>query len=252
MGQVKTVVYCFDPLWPRWKVQLFILLTIPRPSKTKTKTWAPDGSMEWWWFLTFYDEGMSGRGREQEEQVKRRREEKEEKPHSFASIALLLSEMDFLVNLFGFLSEMLSQALLRKHCIAPLWNWGQNMSWNEKYPPTFTSCSCKGTTIKFTRDIYSRELFVKLNSVTVPRHAKWKTSKRRKRRKVQLHPAPRGLLWRIVDLLLRSMTALCLRRPRLPWAYPCALIWRVGKISKNDRPRHVLMCVKEHCNSCCL
>ena len=63
---------------------------------------------------------MSGRGREQEEQVKRRREEKEEKPHSFASIALLLSEMDFLVNLFGFLSEMLSQALLRKHYIAPL------------------------------------------------------------------------------------------------------------------------------------
>ena len=141
---------------------------------------------------------------------------------------------------------------LRKHCIAPLWNWGQNMSWNEKYPPTFTSCSCKGTTIKFTRDIHSRELFVKLNSVTVPRHAKWKTSKRRKRRKVQLHPAPRGLLWRIVDLLLRSMTALCLRRPRLPWAYPCALIWRVGKISKNDRPRHVLMCVKEHCNACSL
>ena len=142
-----------------------------------------------------------------------------------------------------------------RHCfasIAPLWNWGQNMSWNEKYPPTFTSCSCKGTTIKFTREIHSRELFVKLNSVTVPRHAKWKTSKRRKRRKVQLHPAPRGLLWRIVDLLLRSMTALCLRRPRLPWAYPCALIWRVGKISKNDRPRHVLMCVKEHCNSCCL
>ena len=226
MGQVKTVVYCFDPLWPRWKVQLFILLTIPRPSKTKTKTWAPDGSMEWWWFLTFYDEGMSGRGREQEEQVKRRREEKEEKPHSFASIALLLSEMDFSVSFWGFIGE--------------------------KYPPTFTSCSCKGITMKFTWDIHSRELFFKLNSVTVPRHVKWKTSKRRKRRKVQLHPAPRGLLWRIVDLLLRSMTALCLRRPRLPWAYPCALIWRVGKISKNDRPRHVLMCVKEHCNSCCL
>ena len=37
---------------------------------------------------------MSGRGREQEEQVKRRREEKEEKPHSFASIALLLSEIE--------------------------------------------------------------------------------------------------------------------------------------------------------------
>ena len=89
---------------------------------------------------------MSGRGREQEEQVKRRREEKEEKPHSFASIALLLSEMDFSVNFWGFIGE--------------------------KYPPTFTSCSCKGTTIKFTRDIYSRELFVKLNSVTVPRHAK--------------------------------------------------------------------------------
>ena len=82
---------------------------------------------------------------------------------------------------------------LRKHCIAPLWNWGQNMSWNEKYPPTFTSCSCKGTTIKFTREIHSRELFVKLNSVTVPRHAKWKTSKRRKRGKVQLH-RPSGLV----------------------------------------------------------